>query len=164
MYTAGFTAHLREPFTACVYVEFTARVHSLIHLHVYRPCPGYVYGPCTQAGRVYGLCIRPSTRAVAVCGPCTRPLIRPCTDRVPVRVRAVYMSVYSIRPPETYMYTYECTVNTDISIFIQRTTIKIKQQQLECGPMPNVMAAVPNIGVALYSTPQSLADAQYWSE
>jgi len=62
------------------------------------------------------------------------------------------------------MYTYECTVNTDISIFIQRTTIKIKQQQLECGPMPNVMAAVPNIGVALYSTPQSLADAQYWSE
>ena len=33
--------------------------------------------------------------------------------------------------------------------------------QLECGPMPNVMAAVPNIGGALCSTPQSLADAQY---
>jgi len=25
---------------------------------------------------------------------------------------------------------------------------------LECGPMPNVMAALPNIGGALYSTPQ----------
>jgi len=29
--------------------------------------------------------------------------------------------------------------------------------------MPNVMVALPNIGGALWSTPQSLADAQYWS-
>ena len=29
--------------------------------------------------------------------------------------------------------------------------------------MPNVMAALPNIGGALFSAPQSLADAQYWS-
>jgi len=28
--------------------------------------------------------------------------------------------------------------------------------------MPNVMTALPNIGGALCSTPQSLADAQYW--
>ena len=28
-------------------------------------------------------------------------------------------------------------------------------KQLECGPMPNVMAALPNIGGALCSTPQS---------
>jgi len=34
---------------------------------------------------------------------------------------------------------------------------------VECGPVPNVMAALPNIGGALCSTPQSLADAQYWS-
>jgi len=33
----------------------------------------------------------------------------------------------------------------------------------KCGPMPNVMAALPNIGGALCPTPQSLADAQYWS-
>jgi len=33
--------------------------------------------------------------------------------------------------------------------------------QLECGPMPNVMIALPNIGGALCSTPQSLADAHY---
>jgi len=35
--------------------------------------------------------------------------------------------------------------------------------KLECGPMPNVMVALPNIDGAFYSTPQTLADAQYWS-
>jgi len=34
-------------------------------------------------------------------------------------------------------------------------------RKLECGPMPNVMAALPNIGGAFCSTPQSLADAHY---
>jgi len=29
--------------------------------------------------------------------------------------------------------------------------------ELECGPMPNVMAALPNAGGALCLTPQSLA-------
>jgi len=35
--------------------------------------------------------------------------------------------------------------------------------ELECGPMLNVMAALPNIGGALCSTPQSLADAHYYN-
>jgi len=35
--------------------------------------------------------------------------------------------------------------------------------KLECGPMPNVMAALPNIGSALCSTPKTLADAHYQS-
>ena len=35
-------------------------------------------------------------------------------------------------------------------------------RQLECGPMPNVMVALPNIGGALCSTPQSLADDHYY--
>ena len=35
--------------------------------------------------------------------------------------------------------------------------------KLECGPMPNVMAAVPNIGGALCLMPLSLADAHYYS-
>jgi len=34
---------------------------------------------------------------------------------------------------------------------------------LECGQIPNVMVALPNTGGALCSTPQSLADAHYWS-
>ena len=33
--------------------------------------------------------------------------------------------------------------------------------ELECGPVPNVMAALPNIAGALCSTTQSLADAHY---
>jgi len=33
------------------------------------------------------------------------------------------------------------------------------QEKLECGPMPNMMVALPNIGGALCSMPQSLADA-----
>jgi len=33
--------------------------------------------------------------------------------------------------------------------------------KLECGPMPNLMVALPNIGGAVCSTPQSLADAHY---
>jgi len=35
--------------------------------------------------------------------------------------------------------------------------------KLECGPMPNVMAALSNIGRTLCSTPPSLADAHCWS-
>jgi len=38
-----------------------------------------------------------------------------------------------------------------------------KPGQLECGPMLNVMAALPNIGGDLCSTPQSVANAQYSS-
>jgi len=36
-----------------------------------------------------------------------------------------------------------------------------QQKQLEFGPMPNVMVALPDIGGALCSTPQSLAGAHY---
>jgi len=39
--------------------------------------------------------------------------------------------------------------------------IQSPTKELECGPMPNVMAALPNIGGALCSTAQSLADAHY---
>jgi len=47
------------------------------------------------------------------------------------------------------------------------TAINSNQQTLKtklnskCGPMPNLMVALPNIGGALCSTPQSLADAHY---
>jgi len=35
--------------------------------------------------------------------------------------------------------------------------------KLEYGPIPNVIAALPNTGGALCSTQQSLADAHYWN-
>jgi len=37
----------------------------------------------------------------------------------------------------------------------------VRKVQLECGPMPNLMVALSNIGGALCSTPQSLIDAHY---
>ena len=44
---------------------------------------------------------------------------------------------------------------------IGKSTLPQEQVQLECGSMPNVMAALPNIGSLLCSTPQSLANAHY---
>jgi len=38
---------------------------------------------------------------------------------------------------------------------------KRKKKELEYGPMPNVVAALPNIVGALCSMPQSLADVHY---
>jgi len=35
------------------------------------------------------------------------------------------------------------------------------RKQLECGPMPSVMGTLPNIGGALCSMPQSMANAHY---
>jgi len=39
--------------------------------------------------------------------------------------------------------------------------MEIELETLECEPMPTVMAALPNVGGALCSTPQSLTDALY---
>ena len=44
---------------------------------------------------------------------------------------------------------------------VQYTVNQLQLKKLECGPMPDVMAALSNIGGALCSTPQSLADAHY---
>jgi len=41
--------------------------------------------------------------------------------------------------------------------------LRLIQIELEFGPMPNVMAALPNIGGALCSTLRSLADAHCYS-
>ena len=38
-------------------------------------------------------------------------------------------------------------------------TVTAQNSELECGPMPNVMGALPIIGGALCLTPQTLADA-----
>jgi len=45
----------------------------------------------------------------------------------------------------------------------QKFASTANKTQLECGQMPNVMVALPYTGGALCSTPQSLADAHYWS-
>jgi len=50
--------------------------------------------------------------------------------------------------------------NNYILVFVG-LVLKKSRKKLECGPMPNLMVALPNIGGALCSTPQSLADAHY---
>ena len=46
--------------------------------------------------------------------------------------------------------------------FVQKYATKtIKNINWKRGPMPNLTAALPNIGGALCSTPQTLADAHY---
>ena len=42
-----------------------------------------------------------------------------------------------------------------------RHIVTIQLTKLECGPMPNVVAALANIGGALCSMQQSLVDAHY---
>ena len=42
-------------------------------------------------------------------------------------------------------------------------SLSANYNKLECGPVPNVMAALPYIGGALCSTLQSVANAQYVS-
>ena len=57
-----------------------------------------------------------------------------------------------------------CLLSDDTIIpkLIIHAAVLEKSTKLECGPMPNLMVALPNIGGALYSTPQSLADAHYY--
>jgi len=52
-------------------------------------------------------------------------------------------------------------VHTFAAILISHNVSTKNYKKLECGPMPNVMAALLNIGGALCSTPQSFADAHY---
>jgi len=61
------------------------------------------------------------------------------------------------------MLCSDSEMKTQVLLLILVTLLKGKrtQKQLECGPMPNLMVALPNIGGALCSTPQSLADAHY---
>ena len=58
------------------------------------------------------------------------------------------------------MQTHIICVEVWDEIFVFKI-FKVTQTELECGPMPNLMVALPNIAAALCSTPQSLADAHY---
>jgi len=56
------------------------------------------------------------------------------------------------------MRHYICTLRL---LIVNLPNLNSFHFKLECGPMPNLMVALPNIGGALCSTPQSLADAHY---
>jgi len=56
------------------------------------------------------------------------------------------------------MLDYRCVAKRTASKSLNEVSEQQKQinkhNKLECGPMPNVMVALPNIGGALCSTPQ----------
>ena len=57
---------------------------------------------------------------------------------------------------------YEAEVTEQSEVICGRHEVEGETQpKLESGPMPNLMVALPNIGGALCSTKQSLADAHY---
>jgi len=73
-----------------------------------------------------------------------------------------------VHPPcvATFKAVIRKSVFHCIVVFVQVTThccwkCKVIHIILECGPIPNVIAALPNIGGTLCSTPQNLADAHY---
>ena len=74
-----------------------------------------------------------------------------------VRTLTTALSVTASRATRAVMSTYMCVCLSAAAA----TRVGVSLIKLECGPVPNVMAALPNIGGALCSTPQSLADAQY---
>ena len=77
-----------------------------------------------------------------------RTVTSPCVRRVSsTRIASQSLSTSSAAPAANH------AVDVDAS--------GANKLKLERGPMPNVMAALRNIGGALCSTPQSLADAHY---
>jgi len=62
----------------------------------------------------------------------------------------------------SFMFASEMKTKNEHSFYkFSGNKANIKYLKLECGPMPNLMVALPNIGGALCSTPQSLPDAHY---
>jgi len=63
------------------------------------------------------------------------------------------------------LMTNHCTLFVDPSVSYTVTVFRLTvyYRLFTAHIMPNVMAALPNIGGALCSTPESLADAHYYS-
>ena len=67
---------------------------------------------------------------------------------------------------QTSVFAVYCTVFEAFFVLYGGLSVEcppngVFPDKLECGQMPNVMAALPNIGGALCSTPQSLPDAHH---
>jgi len=81
------------------------------------------------------------------------------TKCVTVAVK-IFMNLAKYYYNTTYLFSLKAQIHVNRFNISHRYKIT---PILECGPMPNVMAALPNIGGALCSTPQSVADAHCWS-
>jgi len=142
----------------------------LVMMTMERRVPGGTSRHCRISATIV---FRRSSRASVVTintrrGPGTPPsnhrparcLVRPlCVGCRPV-ISAHYNShVRKVRPwlLSSYHLRSHCTVRR----YCIASHSDISQKQLECGPVTNMMAALPNIGGAFCLTPQSLAEAHY---
>ena len=66
-------------------------------------------------------------------------------------------------PEKKQLQYVTCLEKIQVSTTAANFKNSANQSQLECGPMTNVMATVPNVGGALCSMPQIVADAHYSS-
>ena len=54
-----------------------------------------------------------------------------------------------------------CAESDSLIVIELETTYFQNELETKCGPLPNIMAALPHMGGALCSAPQGLANAQY---
>ena len=92
---------------------------------------------------------RPRQRSVYI-----RPVVNRSLEKsLRISVTRILTKILKTRSNEIVMECQKCFSLYTVSALIRK--------RLECGPMPNLMVALPNIRGALCSTPQSLADAHY---
>ena len=84
--------------------------------------------------------------------------LRPVFQRTMCSTMSDLHSKFALRPHHVWKYGRQSNVRR-----LRLGEERRKKNKVECGPMPNVMAALPNLGGTLGSTPQSLAHAHYQS-
>jgi len=71
------------------------------------------------------------------------------------------MIIIQEKPNNIWHFRFLSTFKIFDKMTDEHTRCSKQHRILQCGPMPNVMVALPNIGGAVCSTQQSLADAHY---
>jgi len=83
---------------------------------------------------------------------------RPLFQDNPRVNRYTFVDIITLSTSIFTVYVFELSTYTST---IYYWLLPPNKNKVQCGPMPNVIAALPNIGGALCSTPPSLADAHY---
>ena len=95
--------------------------------------------------------------------------ICPCLNLIELKLILVHFSAFQyvlFQSTSRALVVLYSLSSTFLFCFTERNAIMlllvvVLVTKLECGPMPKLMVALPNIGGALCSTQQSLVDAHY---
>ena len=141
-------------------VVYCARLHGALSVSLYvkhqtrPPPPGHV--SCS-------MCFTRYSQVLQCTGQRSIKVTRPCMQRVglqPARYieAAAYRTISRYRDMKRHDISISLLGYDMITMYVYMYAV-VRPTKIECLPMPNVMAALPNIGGALCSMPQSLADA-----